>query len=228
MRRLGGEGHADEDGVGVDEIGDDRHRHAVIGEGRPEEPGRALVQWPHGVSEMGHEACPGIDGFEGDLGGARRMAEGHEDAPGAQRVDGVDGAGKLGSEGDDAQHVGRGSRASVRSTTARTNSGRWAPGTARKGPSRWAPAISGRPRAVTARRGGDGGQRRLQRVEGCGDDGGAPRGHALGEQGLVEGVPVRAGGTGHVDGADPVDLEVDEPGDEDHVGDGRRARAGPR
>ena len=64
--------------VGVDEVGDERHRQAVVGQGRSEQPRSAVVERPHGVAQVGDEPGPGVGGLTGDLGRARRMAERHE------------------------------------------------------------------------------------------------------------------------------------------------------
>jgi len=98
-----------------------------------------------------------------------------------------------------------------RSTSARTNSRRWAPGTARKGPSRW-PGDLGATPGRAARRGADPGQGGLQGVEGCGHDGRAPGRNALGQQGGVQRVPVRARGAGTSMSPIPLTWRSTKPG----------------
>ena len=142
--------------------------------------------------------------------GARRMAERHEHAPGAERGDGVEGAGQLGGQGDDAHQARRGSRASAgRPRRARTRGdGRRArPGRAlRDGPRRCRGGPAPGARAASA----------IAASEASSASSGAVTrvGHHVvtpwASRARSSAVPVRAGGAGHVDGADPVHLEVDE------------------
>src|SRR5882724_7592625 len=77
--------------------------------------------------------------------------------------------------------------------------------------------------AVAARRGGgDPFEWRPVAVQRCGHERWAPRGDPLREEPVVELVPVSALRASDVDRTDPVDLQVDEPGDENARLDGRR------
>ncbi len=207
--------------MGVDEVRDERDRQTVIGEGRPQQPRGALVKGPHGVAHVGDQSGPGVGGGRGHLGAAGRMAERHEHAPSAEGGDGVERPGELGGEGEDAHQRAEGVEPPP--VELRPDElGTMGPGNRQEGAFEMGPGDLGAPPGRAPRRPVDPGQGSLQGVEGRGDDGRAPRRDALSQQGGVESVPVRAGGAGHVDGADPVDLEVHETRDEHHVGDGRR------
>ena len=59
--RLGAEGDRERGGVDVDQVGDQRHRHPVVGEGGADEAGLAVVQAGHAVEAVGDEPGAGVD-----------------------------------------------------------------------------------------------------------------------------------------------------------------------
>ena len=87
----------------VDEVGDQRHRQAVVGQGGAEQAGGALVEGAHGVAEVGHQSCAGVGGVGCQLGGARRVPQSDQDPGGAEACRRLERAGEFGGERQDPE-----------------------------------------------------------------------------------------------------------------------------
>ena len=184
------------------------------------------MQRPHGVAEVGDEAGPGFGGFDGRVSAVHAEWPSDTSTPRvAQGGDGVEGAGQLGGEGQDAHEVAE--RVEPGQVDAAAHElGPVRPGNSQEGALEMGPGdvrtSPGRP----AGRLGDPAPARLSRASS-----GAVTmvGHHVvtpwASRARSRASQSGAGGAGHVDGTDPVDLEVDETRRQHHVG--HRAACGP-
>ena len=210
----------------VDEIGDERHCDPIVGQRGADQAGLAMVQRSHPVEAVRHQTRAGVDGGERGLVVRGRVPERDQYPTSAEVDDGVDRAGSFGREGDDAHDVGK--RLQPREVGRANERGRMrARGAAEERPLEMSPGDRRADAAGVARRGGgDSLEWRPVPVERCGHERRAPGGDPLGEESVIELVPICAVRVSDVDRTDAVDLNVDEPGDENVRLDGRRPLAG--